>query len=405
MIFYHDDHEPPSSGNKFVDWIVAGKEERFPAVRAQLLHHSLLKSAIIFVIMLSMSLAACAAIVITGEPWASVWLVAELFIGCSKLSSQLNYEKHRSRGGDGDARGPVLGALAGGVVLGVAGYQCVASGNWLLILLSGICLAALVSGTAARSAGTPRLAIALMCLMAIPYTLATIISPIPHLYLIGLQIPLLLGGLIIVLFEDHKTLANLYLAQQANRWLADHDTLTGLPNRKMEIKCFNKFLDQPNGGPDDDSAFFTVLCLDLDGFKDVNDGFGHAAGDDVLIAVAGRLSSCIRKVDFLFRVGGDEFVILLPRISALEVGIIAQRIIACIAEPFLLKAEITIGVSIGGASALADGVTADELLASADRAMYEAKRRGKGIFVASNTIHVPQNRKAETSVNGPRDTR
>lgn len=189
MIFDHGDHATASSGNKFVDWIVAGSEKRHPRVREQLLHHSLLKSAVLFVVMLSMSMAACAAIVITGESWALVWLAAEVFIGCAKLSSQLNYEHDRSHGRDGDASGAVIYALIGSAVLGIAGFQCVASGNWLLILLSGLCLASLVSGTAARSAGTPRFAIVLMCLMAIPYTLATIISPISHLYLVGVANP------------------------------------------------------------------------------------------------------------------------------------------------------------------------------------------------------------------------
>lgn len=199
-----------------------------------------------------------------------------------------------------------------------------------------------------------------------------------------------------MLFEDHKTLANLYLAQHAYRWLADHDTLTGLPNRKMEIRCFNSLLDQPAGVPDDGHALFTVLCLDLDGFKNVNDGFGHAAGDELLIAAAGRMAGCIRKIDFLFRVGGDEFVILMPGISAFEAMNIAHRIIAHIAEPFVLAvAELTIGVSVGGASALTDGLTADELLASADRAMYEAKRRGKGRFVTSDMINVSENEEPE----------
>jgi diguanylate cyclase (GGDEF)-like protein len=391
MVFDYDDHTSGSGDNRFVNWITAGNEERCPAVRAQLLHHSLLKSSILVVIALSMSLAACAAIVITGESWAYVWLVAELFIGCAKLSSQLNYASDRNCGRPGDVTGAVVSALVGGVVLGLAGYQCVASGSWLLILLSGICLAAMVSGTAARSAGVPRFAIALMCLMAAPYTLAALVSPIPHLYLIGMQIPLFLSGLILVLFEDHKTLANLYLAQHANRWLADHDTLTGLPNRKMELRCFNSLLDRPDVASDDGRALFTVLCLDLDGFKDVNDRFGHAAGDEVLIAVAGRLYSCIRDVDFLFRVGGDEFVILLPRISPSAVRVIAQQIIARIAEPFVSgQSELHIGVSVGGASALADGVTADELLRSADRAMYEAKRLGKGRFVSSDALDTPR---------------
>ena len=125
----------------------------------------------------------------------------------------------------------------------------------------------------------------------------------------------------------------------------------------------------------------TVFCLDLDGFKAVNDRLGHAAGDAVLVAVADRLRASVRDADFVCRIGGDEFVILLPNITDGEAAAVARRIISRVSEPFEFAPTARVGASIGLASAPRDGITADELLSAADRAMYEAKRRGKGGFV------------------------
>jgi diguanylate cyclase (GGDEF)-like protein len=123
-----------------------------------------------------------------------------------------------------------------------------------------------------------------------------------------------------------------------------------------------------------------VFCLDLDGFKGVNDRLGHATGDAVLVAVASRLRTSVRDTDFVCRLGGDEFVILLPNIMPGEIEAVARRIITQVSEPFEFAPAARVGVSIGIASVPHDGVSADELLSAADRAMYDAKRRGKGGF-------------------------
>jgi hypothetical protein len=98
---------------------------------------------------------------------------------------------------------------------------------------------------------------------------------------------------------------------------------------------------------------FAVFCLDLDGFKDVNDRHGHAAGDALLIALADRLRDSVRTRDFVSRIGGDEFVILLPAISPAEATILARRIIARVQAPFDvgLQAPVHVGISIGSRTA------------------------------------------------------
>ncbi len=111
----------------------------------------------------------------------------------------------------------------------------------------------------------------------------------------------------------------------------------------------------------------------------------HATGDAVLVAVAQRLRATVRSVDFACRLGGDEFVVLLPDITDDEAVSIARRIISRISEPFEFAPAARIVVSIGIAAAAREGGTADELLSAADRAMYKAKRHGKG----GSVIHAP----------------
>jgi diguanylate cyclase len=369
-----------------IAWIIGGPRPEPPEIQKKLLHHNMRKKNTLVVVHLSMAVMATIAIVITGQAWACLWLLAEIALGAIRFSIHVNFEKAEANGKDGDAIAPMVAGLVWTSVLAAAAYQCIASGEWLLILLAGSSLAGVIGGISSRNAGTPRYGIILICTLALPYAIATLMSPIPYLYIMGLQIPFYVVAVIVVLYENNKTLLDLYRAERENRWLAHHDLLTGLPNRVMELKRFDELLGEPRAVFRSEHPLCTVFCLDLDGFKEVNDRFGHAAGDAVLVAIAGRLRDSIRDVDFLCRIGGDEFVILLPAISAAEAARVAQRIIERVSEPVEIDSlPLRIGISVGSACAPNDGETADELLRSADRAMYEAKRRGKGVFVAHGT--------------------
>jgi diguanylate cyclase (GGDEF)-like protein/PAS domain S-box-containing protein len=161
--------------------------------------------------------------------------------------------------------------------------------------------------------------------------------------------------------------------------LAHHDQLTGLSNRAR----FADKLDEAARRCARHGSHFTVLMLDLDRFKHVNDTLGHPAGDQLLVQVAGRLKSSLRDTDVLARLGGDEFAIIQEGESNQREGAIglALRIIDIICEPFDLGGhEARIGTSIGIAFAPECGLEAESLLKKADLALYEAKSAGRNDY-------------------------
>src|SRR3954464_5739981 len=157
---------------------------------------------------------------------------------------------------------------------------------------------------------------------------------------------------------------------------AFHDSLTGLPNRAL-------FLDRlPPAHPRArrSGSPIAVLFMDLDAFKNVNDSLGHAAGDELLVLVAGRVRRWLRPSDTAARFGGDEFAILLEDLDTSNgAQIVAQRVLDSLHEPFAIQGqEVLCGASIGIASSGHPG--SDDLLRNADLAMYRAKGLGKGRF-------------------------
>jgi diguanylate cyclase (GGDEF)-like protein len=152
---------------------------------------------------------------------------------------------------------------------------------------------------------------------------------------------------------------------------ATHDPLTGLPNRVL----LEDRLQQACARLHDASEAVSLLFIDLDGFKAVNDSYGHTIGDQVLIEVARRLRRIVRSVDTVARLGGDEFVAFCEGLPEREVREVVQRLHDAIGVPLMIKGEaIRIGASIGVEATRDPRATFDDLLARADQAMYREKR-------------------------------
>ncbi|MFC7535976.1 putative bifunctional diguanylate cyclase/phosphodiesterase [Sphingomonas sp. GCM10030256] len=159
--------------------------------------------------------------------------------------------------------------------------------------------------------------------------------------------------------------------------LANMDVLSGLPNRGRVRQLLGEALRTATAG----NVPCAIMFLDLDGFKPVNDTFGHPKGDAVLQAVAKRLCGEVGADGHVGRMGGDEFAIVVPDgQSRKKVEQLSDRIIRAIAQPYLIDGiEIRIGVSIGCAFGPIDGATVDDLILKADLALYEAKGAGRGV--------------------------
>ena len=195
---------------------------------------------------------------------------------------------------------------------------------------------------------------------------------------------LLLAGVLLLVFSGGSFLLLSRTMQEKRRLLEAletetfHDRLTGLPNRKFLME----FLEFALPKAERKEERMAILFIDLDGFKGVNDRFGHATGDRVLVEVTRRFLGRIRSGDVLVRMGGDEFVVCLQELSGeSDAEFLASRLIASLSAPILPGLEtVLLSCSIGIALFPDDSRNAGDLLRLADAAMYRSKGRGKGRF-------------------------
>jgi diguanylate cyclase len=268
--------------------------------------------------------------------------------------------------------------LARHVGLGLTAPGSVFANGWIAGLLC-LGIAALYTVCFRRRAestlaGTPR-SRAVLLVPVLPVALACGIG-------VGLQAgdPRIARALVwVMLALIGLVLLRMYLALYMNHGLgtalthqASHDSLTGLPNRTLLLRRLERAL----AAIETSHQHVTLMMLDLDGFKEVNDTFGHSAGDQVLVQVARRVATSVREDDSVARLGGDEFAVLLPQGSEEHAVALARRLLAALELPLPLRIT-TVGVaaSIGIATGSL-GDTADELLRNADLAMYAAKATG-----------------------------
>jgi len=191
----------------------------------------------------------------------------------------------------------------------------------------------------------------------------------------------LVAGTIAVLVLLAVAFRNLYRRARRDaariEQLAHFDSLTGLANRSLLDDRLARLvaLAERNAAP------LAVLLFDLDGFKAVNDMHGHAAGDSLLVAVAQRAASCVRASDTVGRLGGDEFLVLLPDTDREGARAVAHKLLEAMARPFDIgPVRVSVSASIGGAFLPGQPVAGGALVRAADAALYESKRRGRNAY-------------------------
>ena len=199
-------------------------------------------------------------------------------------------------------------------------------------------------------------------------------------------------------FEQQREIARRQSIEQKLAYQASHDALTGLPNRHYFEQQLSSLLASRRG-----PHSVSVLFLDLDKFKLINDTLGHKVGDSLLISVASRLQACLRTGDVLARMGGDEFTVILPgHQNRKTVESIASRMIESLSRPFDIQGHrFVIGASIGLASCPSDGRDSITLLKHSDAAMYRAKQKGRRTFcwfVGDVDVHNQQRADTEMDI-------
>ena len=196
---------------------------------------------------------------------------------------------------------------------------------------------------------------------------------------VGAAVAVLMAVLLgMVLYQFWRRLRRQRYAISRVQYIADHDVVSGALNRAS----FNALLQQACWRCAEGAAPFALLCIDLDHFKDVNDSFGHAAGDEVLRVATQRLQACVREGDQVARLGGDEFAVVLSGVGCNSaVTPLAQRIVAALARAYevtdqQVRCSGSVGVAIYGLDATEPG----DLLGRADMALYRAKANGRSTF-------------------------
>ncbi|HLZ77716.1 MAG TPA: GGDEF domain-containing protein [Sphingomonas sp.] len=303
------------------------------------------------------------------------WAIYELLLGGVRLWLLVRCRREAERGGETPTDFYLLLALLWAAGVGFGGAMGMVSGDWAIAALTGISSAAMAGGIAFRNFYAPRLSAAMILLSFGPLALSAAVSGVPVVRLLVLQIPVYLFSMWTAAYKLNDMMVRTLAAERENDRRASHDQLTGLANRAgLERAILAWQHREDRRGP---LAFF---YLDLDGFKQINDQHGHVAGDALLRMVAARLMALAPDGGLAARIGGDEFVLLVPEADRGGTLVRAERTIAAIASrPYDLddNVAVSIGASIGIARLPDHGHDVGTLMAAADGALYEAKARGR----------------------------
>ncbi|WP_439495520.1 diguanylate cyclase [Bosea sp. (in: a-proteobacteria)] len=268
----------------------------------------------------------------------------------------------------------ILLGVAWAAGVGYGTFISLTSGDWVVATLACLSAAAMVGGICFRNFGAPRLAGLMIFLTLGACCFAAPFLGEPIMLIVFMQIPFYLFSMSRAAYTLNAMLVSTMRAERENEFQARHDMLTGLSNRSGLMKALDSHFARETGG-----RRLALIYLDLDGFKAVNDGYGHMAGDRLLQLVAERLRGMVRAGDFAARIGGDEFIVLSEQTEAAQLLGFGERLIREISRPYDLdnRNAVTVGASIGIALAPEHGTEMMSLLAAADKALYRAKSKGK----------------------------
>jgi diguanylate cyclase (GGDEF)-like protein len=305
-----------------------------------------------------------------------IWLLVELAVCVIRMCVLVTARRRARRGQSTLTDAYVLLAPVWGATVGYGALVSVLSGDWVAATLSFLSAAAMVGGICFRNFGAPRLVAVMIFLSLGPCCVGALFAGEPVMLLTLVQIPFYLFAMSAAAWRLNGLMVTTMKAERENDRRARHDSLTGLLNRDglfHAAKHGDGELSRLRPG-------MALLFLDLDGFKPVNDAYGHDVGDQLLVRVAKRLRAVAGAGALIARLGGDEFAVVTADAPAMPPHELAGQIIHELGTPFELGTAVSIrvGVSVGIAVVPAEGSEIDSVLRAADEAMYVAKREGRG---------------------------
>lgn len=360
---------------RFTRWLIDPGRNVPPDIRVALVRGLFGSLPIFFGGIINTLLVAALITLRRPDPPFLIWLALELMICASRIAVLVSARRSALAGRPTPTDLYVVLALLWAGSVGYGTFISLISGDWIAATLACLSAASMVGGICVRNFGAPRLSATMVALSVGQCALAALFTREPIFWLVLVQVPLYMATMSMASYRLNAMLVSTMLAERENERQARQDSLTGLLNRYGLLRA----LDLAVGRAGQGKAEFAVLYLDLDGFKSVNDTYGHGTGDALLRQVSERLLALKPSDAEAGRIGGDEFVLLMRLDSAEDIRRFAERIIDRVRQPYDLQQEmpIYIGGSIGIALIPRHGADTAAVLHAADRALYLAKSAGK----------------------------
>lgn len=313
----------------------------------------------------------------SGAPIYGVLVALELVLLAARLV------EWRGRAGAAQGGGAQVPSIDGSVLLsslwcalqGVSAFTIMSSDDQVMHVLSATLVMALIGPICARNYAAPRFAFLLVLLCDLPFVAGAIASREPWLAVVVPITPPFLIGAMQIIGTFHRAMLLTLAAEARNLHLAQHDALTGILNRQGMDMALSQIQPQQD-------RKMALISIDLDGFKQVNDTYGHGAGDLLLIQVTDRIRAELDRDHIFGRMGGDEFMVVIRDVAPAEVAPLVDDLIAAISHQAydLSNGGVArVGASIGFACLPEDAASTVELRLRADEALYAAKEAGKGV--------------------------
>lgn len=302
--------------------------------------------------------------------WAVVWLITAVAVFAARL--WLTHRCHESTARFQEHHHVALASsyVLSFVVLAAGIFGMIVTAEPQLVATGIVLTLGWMSYVASRQAAFIRLGS--LHLYILGWTLAVGLLASTDWWILGIAAYMFPVAYQVMMAQNHTIITTALQAQHENRRLSMTDPLTGLPNR-LGLDAW--VADRVARRTDGDDVEFATLCLDLDGFKAINDSYGHPVGDCLLRAVSARLASHLRTNEIVCRVGGDEFVVLIEGIPRHTATRMADRLVEAVSAEFDLGEGmlVSVGISAGVALYPEDGNDPDTVLARADAELYAVK--------------------------------